>query len=109
MRAAPDADDYAGLAARLEGADPECFAHPYGCRCRQCTDMAKAICAQGPDGEYVFSDDELTRIAASRNEPAPEPEGEKPCERCRGRGIIHSAPDVVVTCPDCGGLGVVKQ
>ena len=47
--------------------------HPYGCKCRQCADMAAAINAVGEDGKPFFSDAELLAISESRNEPAETP------------------------------------
>lgn len=38
-------------------------AHAYGCRCGQCRAMIAAICAQGADGEYFFTDEELYRLS----------------------------------------------
>jgi hypothetical protein len=47
-------------------------AHSYGCTCRQCADMIKAITAIGPNGEYFFTDAELLAISESRDEPPPD-------------------------------------
>ena len=45
--------------------------HPYGCKCRQCADMAAAINAVGADGKPFFTDAELLAISESHNELPP--------------------------------------
>lgn len=40
--------------------------HEYGCDCQRCRDLIAAIVATWPNGEYVFTDEELKQLSEER-------------------------------------------
>ena len=37
--------------------------HEMGCKCERCRNLIAAIVARWPDGEYVFTDEEIENLA----------------------------------------------